>query len=263
MSDWRHLDALLELRAAGPLPTRVKVLVASGLAERTGPTLRRTGDDAVEVIGVKLYADGWLGPRTCALCRPFDDTGGDGVLFLDADALARRAAPFAEAGWMIATHAIGDRAVAAVLDGYEQVYGDDCRTAAPRIEHAQVLSHELIARMAELGVVACIQPSFATSDAATAVAALGDRVEASYRWDRLLAAGVRVIAGSDFPIETLDPRVGLQRLVEGCAISPALPFDAALAMMTDAAEGTTRWDRHPGAAGGTDAASIPVVALPA
>ena len=118
----------------------------------------------------------------------------------------RAADPFAEAGWTIATHAIGDRAIEAVLDAYEKVYGSDCPAAAPRIEHAQVLRADLVRRMSELGVVVCIQPGFAVSGAADARSALGrDRVEEAYRWDALLDGGVRVVAGSDFPIEPMEP----------------------------------------------------------
>jgi predicted amidohydrolase YtcJ len=132
-----------------------------------------------------------------------------------------------------------------VLDAYENLYGSDCAEAAPRIEHAQVLRADLVRRMADLGVVACIQPGFAVSDAHEARAALGgDRVEEAYRWDALLDAGVRVIAGSDFPIEPLSPLGGLQQLATGDALdgkrvgAPTLPVEQALALMTDAAAGT-------------------------
>lgn len=225
LRDLRHLDALRNLREQGPLPLRVRLLIASGVAERAMPA--RLGDEWLDVIGVKFYADGWVGPRTCALTHPFDDVPGDrGVLFLSADELARRAAPFAAAGWTIATHAIGDRAMEAVLDAYEHVYGRDCRRAAPRIEHAQVLRPDLVARMMDMGVVACIQPSFAVSDAATAKRALGERMATAYRWSALLDAGVRVITGSDFPIESLDPHVGLRDL------TTSLPAEVALGLMT-------------------------------
>jgi predicted amidohydrolase YtcJ len=195
------------------------------------------------VVGVKFYADGWLGPRTCALREPFADDPDErdtGVLFLTADELARRADPFAEQGWTIATHAIGDRAIEVVLDAYEKVYGSDCPAAGPRIEHAQVLRAELVLRMADLGVVACIQPGFAVSDAHEARAALGgERVEEAYRWDALLDAGVRVVSGSDFPIEPLEPLAGLQQLATGGDVgAPTLPVDRALALMTDAGAGT-------------------------
>jgi predicted amidohydrolase YtcJ len=241
LHDWGVLEGLLALRARGDLPVRVRLLIASGIADVR--RMARTGDPWLEVEGVKFYADGWLGPRTCALREPFaddPDDGDTGVLFLTADELARRADPFAEQGWTIATHAIGDRAIEVVLDAYEKVYGSDCPAAGPRIEHAQVLRAELVRRMADLGVVACIQPGFAVSDAHEARAALsGERVEEAYRWDALLDAGVRVVSGSDFPIEPLEPLAGLQQLATGGDVgAPTLPVDRALALMTDAGAGT-------------------------
>jgi predicted amidohydrolase YtcJ len=222
--DWRYLAALADLQAAGPLPVRVRVFLASGLtAEATTAQLaaRRAAAAGpwVTVEGVKFYADGWLGPRTCAVCRDFADAPEDGVLFLDGPALARRIAPLAQAGWRIATHAIGDRAVAAVLDGYELAWDGDLSAMAaarPRIEHASLLSAELIARMAAAGVTACIQPSFAVTDAAQVALALSPgRRELAYPWTALAAAGVTVAAGSDYPIEVLEPLVGLARLISG------------------------------------------------
>ena len=237
MSDWRHWDALVALREldGGRLPVDVRVLAASGAADldRMARARDEENDDRLAVVGVKFYADGWLGPRTCACSVPFADVEGDdhGILFQDADRLAARAAPYAEAGWGLATHAIGDRAIETVLDAYETIYGgpSGVRDAAPRIEHAQVLRPELIERMSALGVVACIQPSFATSDAESIALALAGRFPEAYRWDLLLAAGVTVIAGSDFPIETLDPEIGLERLTTG---EHPLAEDVARRMMT-------------------------------
>ena len=83
--------------------------------------------------------------------------------------------------------------------------------------------------MAKLGVVVCIQPSFAFSDREDARVALEDaRLEYAYRWDLLLEAGVRVITGSDFPIEDMSPLVGLQRLV---TVEPPLDRDTALGVV--------------------------------
>ena len=250
MFDWAYLDALQVARdRAEALPCRVRLLVASGLAEQDPRRAARTGDAWVEVIGVKFYADGWLGPRTCAVAEPFLDRrnptgGGDtGVLFLDADTLAKRADPFAERDLTIATHAIGDRAIDNVLTAYEKIYGGDCAAAAPRIEHAQLLSAELIDRMARLGVVACIQPSFGYSDRETARAALDEtRLEYAYRWDLLLEAGVPVITGSDYPIELLSPLVGLQRLI---TTEPQLDIETALGLLTDASAGTVELTDDP------------------
>jgi predicted amidohydrolase YtcJ len=264
--DWRYLDALDALQAAGPLPARLRVYLASGLAASASVAelaARRSGGDGpwVRLEGVKFYADGWLGPRTCAVHRDFADAPDAGLLFLDGPALARRITPLAEAGWRIATHAIGDRAVAAVLDGYELAWGGDRAAQAaarPRIEHASLLSAELIARMAETGVTACIQPSFAVTDAAQLHPALGpDRHALAYPWGPLLAAGVRVTAGSDYPVEALEPLVGLARLVHGrsdrrgfasagTAPPPArLTAAAAFEIMTDEGSGLTLLSADP------------------
>lgn len=244
MTDWAYLDALTDLREQDRLPIRVRILVASGAADIERMT--RVGDELLEVLGVKLYSDGWLGPRSCALCEPYaDDPDSNGVLFMDRETLCRRIEPYAEAGWTVATHAIGDRAIEAVLDAYAAVWGDDCAAAAPRIEHAQVLQPHLIERMAELGVVACIQPGFGVTDAAAAREALGpERAEYAYNWNALLDGGARVIAGSDYPIESLSPLEGLARMVSGAGedgvqVTAPVALDRVLPLMTDPAAGTT------------------------
>jgi hypothetical protein len=256
---WWYLDALALLQREGPLPARVRVYLASGLAAQASwdelESRRAAAGPWVSLDGVKFYADGWLGPRTCAVCQPFADTGGDGLLFMDAAALARRIEPAAARGWRIATHAIGDRGVAAVLDAYGLAWGGDAAAlaaASPRIEHASVLSAGLTARIAETGVTACIQPSFAMTDVEHTRAALTpDRRPAAYPWQALAAAGARLLAGSDFPIEVMEPLVGLARLVSGrsgragfgtaAAAPPGSRLDAATALRlsSDPAAGET------------------------
>ncbi|MGA2529820.1 MAG: amidohydrolase family protein [Acidimicrobiales bacterium] len=242
LRDWAYLDALLELRERGALPLRVRLLVAAGLAEQA--MRHRLGDTDLEIVGVKFYADGWLGPRTCALSDSFlDEPTNAGVLFESPDHLARRIEPFAADGWTIATHAIGDRAVDSVLEAYERVYGSECSSAAPRIEHAQILRADLVTRMAELGIVACIQPGFAFDDADHVHRALGKRWPMAYRWSALLDSGVRVITGSDFPIDGLEPLRGLVKLLHN-------PFDhlnreGAIALMTNADAGRMTLSANP------------------
>jgi predicted amidohydrolase YtcJ len=270
MRSWAYLEALGAEQEAAPLPVRVRVYLASGLAGEASLDeldARRAGCGPwVRLDGVKFYADGWLGPRTCALCADFADTADSGLLFTDAARLARRIAPLASRGWRIATHAIGDRAAATVLDAYELAFEGDraaLAAAAPRIEHASVLSADLIARMAGLGVAACIQPSFAVTDAGLLGPALGpDRAAQAYPYSAMLAAGVPMLAGSDYPIEVLDPLVGLARLTAGRSDRPGfssaepapgqaiLPVGAAFAMMTDGAAGQTLVSADPRATPG-------------
>ncbi len=259
MRAWWYWDALQSLQQAAPLPARVRLYLASGLAASTGAgelAARRSDCGPwIQLEGVKFYADGWLVPRTCALCQPFHGDRDSGLLFMDAATLARRIEPLAARGWRIATHAIGDRAIAAVLDAYETVWGHDpaaIAAAAPRIEHASIQSGDTIARMAALGVVACIQPSFAVTDAPEIPRELGAGRQAdAYPWAALAAAGVRLLAGSDYPIEVQEPLVGLARLVSGrseragfrtAACAPAgsrLDSQAAFALMSDSGAGDT------------------------
>jgi predicted amidohydrolase YtcJ len=254
--DWHYLDALLELREAGPLPARVRLLAAAGLAEHG--MRARTGDPWCDVVGVKLYADGWLGTRTCALSRGFlDEDTNTGFAFETADSLVRRIEPHARAGWLIATHAIGDRAIESVLDAYERVWGDDCAAAAPRIEHAQLLRPDLVERMAGLGAVACIQPGFGADDHADALRAVGDGWPDAYRWTRLLDTGVPIVTGSDYPIDALAPLEGLRKL----AANPFDPMDldVALDLMTDGAAGTVRLSHDPRSRSVEDVTNVAVL----
>ncbi len=265
MRDWWYFDALALLQRAGPLPLRVRVYLASGLAEKAGlaemAARASSAGPWVSLDGVKFYADGWLGPRTCAMRHPFADHADRGLLFMDAGTLARRIEPFAERGWRIATHAIGDRAIMTVLDAYELAWGGDLAAisaAAPRIEHASVQSSEIIARMAESGVVACMQPSFAVTDAHEVRLALApERRGAAYPWAALASAGVRMLAGTDYPIEVIEPLVGLARLVRGRAERPGfrtgaraqqtsrLSLAAAFRLLTDGTAGETLLSADP------------------
>ena len=269
MRDWSYLDALTRASGADALPARLRVYLASGLAESATDAeldARRAGaGEWIRLEGIKFYADGWLVPRTCAMCADFDDTSGSGLLFTDAATLARRIERFAAAGWRIATHAIGDRAVQTVLDAYELAWGRDhaaIAAAQPRIEHASMLSAEVMARMAELGVWACIQPSFALTDSAHLGPALGtDRSEAAYPWAQLAASGVKMLSGTDYPIEVIEPLAGLARLVSGQSDRPGfgteqstpersrLPIEVAMAISTDPTAGHTALSADPLAVG--------------
>jgi predicted amidohydrolase YtcJ len=265
MRQWAYLDALAGLGQSGPLPVRVRIYLASGLAENTSlaelDARRASCGPWLRLDGVKFYADGWLGPRTCAMCRGFADENGTGILFQNGATLARRIEPYAARGWRIATHAIGDRAVAAVLDAYELAWGHDDRAvsaAMPRIEHGSVLSAALADRVAALGVGVCIQPSFPVTDAAQVPAALGtDRAATAYPWKTLAAAGARLLIGTDYPIEVLEPLVGLARLVSGRSDRPGfgtdwtapehsrLPLDLAIELATDESAGQTYLSADP------------------
>jgi len=165
---------------------------------------------------VKLYADGALGSRGAALLAPYSDEPGTlGLPQHDAAAFLELARPLHAAGLQLATHAIGDAANRMVLDTYETLQRElprpDCRH---RVEHAQVLAPADIPRFAALGVLPSMQPTHCTSDMPWAGARLGpEREKGAYAWRSLRATGAMIVAGSDAPVESLDPLLGLYAAV--------------------------------------------------
>jgi predicted amidohydrolase YtcJ len=166
--------------------------------------------------GVKFYADGALGSRGAALLAPYaDDARNRGILVTAPDALAKGITRARHCGLQVATHAIGDRGNRIVLEDYAFALGTQVRSDHRwRIEHAQVVALSDIPIFAELGVIASIQPTHATSDMPWAEARIGSqRLSGAYAWQRFLRAHVRIALGSDFPVESPDPRLGLYAAV--------------------------------------------------
>jgi predicted amidohydrolase YtcJ len=170
----------------------------------------------VRMAGVKFYADGALGSRGAALKSPYsDDHGNRGLLVTPPEKLLDGMRKARRCGVQVATHAIGDRGNRIVLDDYATVLGGDARSDHRwRVEHAQVVSVEDIPIFERLRVIASMQPTHATSDMPWAEARLGhERLDGAYAWRRFLQANVRLALGSDFPVESADPRLGLYAAV--------------------------------------------------
>jgi predicted amidohydrolase YtcJ len=157
--------------------------------------------------GIKLYADGALGSRGAALLSPYsDDPQNSGLVITQADAIEAAARRALASGWQLAVHAIGDRANRLVLDAFERAGCMAHPDHRFRIEHAQVVDPTDIKRFQQLGVIASMQPTHATSDMPWAEARLGRaRLAGAYAWRRFLDAGVHIAGGSDFPVEDVDP----------------------------------------------------------
>jgi predicted amidohydrolase YtcJ len=161
---------------------------------------------------VKLYADGALGSRGAALLADYSDDHGNRGLMLSSPAdLLRIANKAKDCGVQVATHAIGDRGNHEVLQAYAQALGAETTGDHRwRIEHAQVLAPADLSRLAQMRVIASMQPTHATSDMPWAEARLGpQRIVGAYAWRQLRDSGARLALGSDFPVESVDPRLGL------------------------------------------------------
>jgi len=203
----------------GRLPLRIDAYAdgdGAALADLCAHGTYRHAAGRLQMTGVKLYADGALGSRGAALLEDYsDDPGNRGLLVTEPAALEAAMRKARDCGVQVATHAIGDRGNRLVLDAYERVLGDAAKTDHRwRIEHAQVVAPEEFPRFGTLRVIASMQPTHATSDMPWAQDRLGPvRITGAYAWQRLQGSGVKLALGSDFPVESVDPRRGLHAAV--------------------------------------------------
>ena len=170
----------------------------------------------LDIRSVKISADGALGSRGAALFEDYSDMPGQrGLLLVNDEQLDRYMDRSMAAGYQVNVHAIGDKANARVLDFLEQMIArHDNRHLRHRNEHSQIVRLEDISRFAEIGVVASIQPTHATSDKNMAGDRVGEaRLAGAYAWRKLLDSGARLAGGSDFPVESINPFYGIHAAV--------------------------------------------------
>ncbi len=211
---------LEELYDANELPFRITAYY-DGDDEYAGAImdagqLRGTRDHHFSIVGLKFYADGSLGARSAALLEDYsDDPGNSGILVAGPDALYDGIRRCHEKGFQAAIHAIGDRGVRVSLDVFERVLRELPKTdPRHRIEHSQIVSPSDIARYAVLGVVPSMQFTHCTSDMPWAEDRVGpERVKGAYAWRSFLDQGCKIPGGSDFPVESIDPLLGLYAAV--------------------------------------------------
>lgn len=246
----RELGAYQLARERGDLRVRVQLMpvadtlhalaghrddaggVGLDLGVRTG-----FGDAVLRIGAVKIFLDGSLVARTAAMLEPFCDRHSHGYFQSDPDAMRELITSAHAAGWQVAAHAIGDRAVDLALDVFAQAQQRHPRPhARHRIEHAAVTSAAQIARMAQLGVTPVPQARFLHEIGDTMAAAVGpERADSLYRHASFLRAGLRVPGSSDRPVAAGAPLLGMQAMVQrlssgGAVIGPDERVDALTAL---------------------------------
>jgi len=214
------LASYRRLLERGEFPFRNYVAVAGRSAStwahyrERGP--ERLGDGRLAIGALKLMADGALGSRGAALHEPYcDDPGNSGLVLMDGAEVERLTLEALGLGFQVCVHAIGDRANTLVLDAFERAL---VRAPTPdhrlRVEHAQILTDADVPRFARLGVLPSMQATHCTSDMAWAAERLGpERLRGAYAWRSLLATGVVIAGGSDFPVESPNPFHGIHAAV--------------------------------------------------
>jgi len=176
-----------------------------------GKPVHSFGNDRLAIATVKLVADGAFGSRGAAMFEPYaDDVENRGLPYWTQEELDRFVRKSSDMGFQVAIHAIGDLGNKMSLDAFDKAQGGKPSPLRNRIEHVQVVRLEDIPRFAELGIIASMQATHATSDMNMAEGRVGpERIKGAYAWRKFLDAGVIIANGSDFPVELANPMHGL------------------------------------------------------
>ncbi|MEV7615012.1 amidohydrolase [Streptomyces sp. NPDC089799] len=235
-----ELGAYQLLRDEGRLPLRVQLMAtadtltpvaaheADGIPRALDLGLRTGfGDDWLSVGALKVYTDGGMMARTAALTRPYEGIGAadrTGEFQDDPDRIRDTVVAGHLAGWQLAVHAIGDRAVDLALDALEAAQRARPRPSARhRIEHAGLVRPDQLERFAALGVAAVVQPNFLRylgDDYATIMGE--ERAPWLYRGRGFLDHGVTLVGSSDRPVTDGAPLRAVQFMVERATLSGRL-----------------------------------------
>ena len=189
-----------ELSREGELDLRVRInywtdhldaLAEAGLVSNAGSEFVRAG-------AIKSFTDGSIGSGTAKLTESFADSGSRGTWVVPPEELRGWVERAEEAGFQFTAHAIGDEAIRETLEAFAECA--DPAGARHRVEHAEVLTDDLIERFAEVGVVASVQPNFHkwAREGGLYETRLGpERTRESNPLGSLLEAGVPLAFGSD------------------------------------------------------------------
>jgi predicted amidohydrolase YtcJ len=217
------------LDTSGELTLRTSVTISEGASTVNGwmPALEWAAanphpSERVRVLGFKGYMDGSLGSRTAWMFEPYEDNprdqnnAGFPLAMVENSELPELIRVGAAMGLQPAVHAIGDHANAALLDWYEELPASVREQVRPRIEHAQHLRPGDIARFGALGVVPSMQPYHKADDGRYADQRIGhERNESSYAYRGLLDTRAVLAFGSDWPVVSVDPLLGIHAAVTG------------------------------------------------
>lgn len=194
--------------------------------------LNRYNSNKVKVGPIKLLADGSLSGRTAAVFRPYESTSNTGLLYYEQESLDKIVAQLDGAGLRIATHTIGDRAIAQVLSAYEKVIGKHKpNLKRHRLEHVGITSPELIQQMVDLDIVIATQPRMLYEQGDGFARSCGpDRIESVYPYRTFIENGLHVGGSSDCPVVSPDPLLGMRDAIlrqteAGQILAPAQRLD--------------------------------------
>ncbi|MBI1878019.1 MAG: amidohydrolase [Chloroflexi bacterium] len=184
--------------------------------------------DMVRSNCVKFFMDGVIESYTALMLEAYADQPGNlGKAIFEAEQFAHLATAADSLGLQIIVHAIGDGAIRRTLDGYEHVQRlNGRRDSRHRIEHVELLHPDDLPRFGELGVVASMQPLHETVSVPGQLWAknVGEHRWAwGFPWQTIRASGTPLVFGSDWPIVTQNPYLGIHAALARQAWAPGLP----------------------------------------
>ncbi|MGQ7349615.1 amidohydrolase family protein [Quadrisphaera oryzae] len=197
---------------AGTYPQHLEEVLARGVRGAGALSDSAPGSAPLVVAGpLKVITDGSLNTRTACCLEPYPGRSGPGSygeLTWEPDALLDLLRRGRTGGLTPAVHAIGDAAVRSALDALEVVGGGG------RVEHAQLVADDDVARFAALGVVASVQPAHLLDDRDVAEVHWRGRTGRAFPLRALLDSGARLAMGSDAPVAALDPWLAVAAAVD-------------------------------------------------
>ncbi len=247
----RYQLELLEavLKEDGYLPCRIKIpfhfkpFMELSALERASEMAARYNNEYLSSGLVKFFHDGVIDSGTAVMVEPYADDGKNGEPLFTEEKFRAAIIEADRRGLQIAVHAIGDGAVRAVLDAYEAAQkANGRRDSRHRIEHIEVIHPDDIARFAELGVIASMQPPHPPGAMGLplepTVSKIGrNRWRYSYAWRTLKEAGAHIPFASDWPVSPISPVLGIEAAVNRKPWGPedidhAFTLDEAIAAYT-------------------------------
>jgi predicted amidohydrolase YtcJ len=232
-----HLGPIEDLRRVREIAAEVGMGVVNYWGElATEPTIEWAQQAGVAGLAGDLCVDGAIGSRTASLHEPYADAETCGARYLSELQITDHVIACTESGLQAGFHCIGDDAVAAAIGGLrraaEKLGGvERIRAARHRLEHLEMISDADIATLAELGVVASVQPAF---DAAWGKAGelyeqrLGpQRARRMNRFATLARTGVPLAFGTDAPVTPFAGWATVRAAVQHCEPSERMTVSAA------------------------------------
>ncbi len=241
------IDRYRRLHEASALSVRVGIshhIETLGPVEKVVADIRQVakhplvhGGPRLRIVGIKTYLDGGMLTGSAYMLAPWgkssiyaiDDPSYRGVLFIPRERLVPIVRAAVESGLQFTAHSVGDGAVTALIDAYDEVNRTTpVRANRPCVTHSNFMSHQAIEKAARLGVVVNIQPAWLYLDTRTLVAQFGyDRLRYFQPLQSLFQAGVIAGGGSDH----------MQKIGSFRSINPYNPFLAMEVAVTRRAKG--------------------------